>query len=244
MGERRHSLERSEGTGNEWSKRHQTAPDIRVQRRLGFGPGSARFLPRPGRTAFPASASGAPVRRCADAGAPTDHSPRAVCLAAALGALRSGRTSAARERGRTLPAGPGSPRSLFGGAAPVDRCRARGEPAHASSGAAIPATQCGSRECHDAVQCRHRVGISAAQLGARRGAADRLRVCGWYPDRLAPVPGTRLGHVVRDTIRRRLEGLACWDVVWLREPADLPVPAGPLVFSTLHLEPFYLAGIT
>src|SRR6184192_2499881 len=113
MGERRHSLERSEGTGNEWSKRHQTAPDIRVQRRLGFGPGSASFLPRPGRTAFPASASGAPVRRCADAGAPTAHRPRAVCLAAALGALRSGRTSAARERGRTLPAGPGSPRSLL-----------------------------------------------------------------------------------------------------------------------------------
>ena len=42
--------------------------------------------------------------------------------------------------------------------------------------------QLDSRERHDAVRCRHRVGIAAAQLGARRGAADRLRLWRRRPD--------------------------------------------------------------
>ena len=91
--------------------------------------------------------------------------------------------------------------------------------------AAIPGTQFDSRERHAAVRGRHRVGVQAAQLGARRGAADRLRIWRRHPDRLAPLHRARHGDVVRDTVRRWLEALARRDVVWLREPADLPVPA-------------------
>jgi len=41
---------------------------------------------------------------------------------------------------------------------------------------------------------RHRVGIPAAQLRARRGAADRHRVRARDSDRLAAVLRTRCGH--------------------------------------------------
>ena len=71
-----------------------------------------------------------------------------------------------------------------------------GSPAHAFCGEAIPGAQFDCRERLAAVRCRHCVGISAAQLGARRGAADRVRLCRRGPDRLAPVHGALHGHVV------------------------------------------------
>ena len=166
------------------------------------------LLARPGRAALPASAPGASVRRRAGARAPTHHRHLAARLAAALGALGSGRTGAGRERGRALPAGRGSACPLSGGAAAVDRCGACGAPAHAFRGEAVPGPQFDSRERLAAVRCRHRVGVPAAQLGARRGAADRLRLCRRCPDRLAPVHGARHGHVVRGADRRGLAALA------------------------------------
>ncbi len=57
------------------------------------------------------------------------------------------------------------------------------------------------------------------------------------------VHGARHEHVVRDAVRGRLEAFARRDVVWLREPADLPVPAVPLVFPASHLDTVSLAGL-
>ena len=46
--------------------------------------------------------------------------------------------------------------------------------------------------------------LAAAQLRARRGAADRFRLWRRCPADLAPVPGARYGHVVRGADRRRV----------------------------------------
>ena len=102
---------------------------------------------------------------------------------------------------RTLPAGRGSSRQVPAGDAPADRCRACGAPAHALRGEAIPGAPFDSGERQGAFRCRRRVGIPAAQLSVRRGAADRLRVRRRHPDCLAPVHVTRHGHMVRDTGR-------------------------------------------
>ena len=88
-----------------------------------------------------------------------------------------------------------------------------------------------------------RVGDPAAQLGVRRGVAHRPRLWRRHSGGLAPLHGARCRDVVRDVVRRRVEGLARGMLVWLREPADLPVPAVPLVLSTDHLDPLRVAGV-
>ena len=161
-----------------------------------------------------------------------------LVLSALEGQMRGGSAAVPFLSGR------GSTRPLSGGAAPVDHCRAGRAPAHAFTGAAIPGTQFDSRERDATVRSRHRIGVQAAQLGTRRGTADRLRIWGRHPDRLAALHRTRHGNLVRDTVRRWLETLARRNLVWLREPADLPVPVGPLVFSIVHLDALSLAGVT
>ena len=154
---------------------------------------------------YPAAAPGAPVGRCAAAGAPAHHRHRARVLAAAAGAFGSGRAPAGRQRGRAVPLRRGSPHPLSGGAAAVDRCRTGGAPPPALDRQAIPGTAPDSRARDAAVRGRDRSGIQAAQLGARRGSADRLRVWRRHPDRLAPLSDARHGHLVRDAVRRGLE---------------------------------------
>ena len=68
-----------------------------------------------------------------------------------------------------------------------------------------------------------------AQLGARRDPADRPRVWRRHPGRLAPVPGARRGHLVRDAFSGRLDAVVRRHLVWLRQPAAVPVPAPALV---------------
>ena len=208
--------------------------DITIRRRAGSAPGSAGFLPRPGRAALPASAPGAPVRRCADAGAPAHHRHHAAGMAAAPGAVEPWKArllggsatvpflSDVEVHVRFLVALP-----LLIAAELVVHRRMR------SVVKRLPGTPFDSGKRQGAIRCRHRVGAQAAQFGARRGAADRLGVCRRYPDHLAPLRAARRGDVVRGTVRGRFEALARRDVVWLREPADLPVPAVPLVFPTV-----------
>ena len=104
-----------------------------------------------------------------------------------LAALGSGRTGAGRERGRPVPAGRGRSRPLPGGAAAAHRRGAGGAPAHALRGEAVPGAQADSRERLEALRGRHRIGVSPAQLGARRAAADRLRLPRRCLARLAPL---------------------------------------------------------
>jgi hypothetical protein len=46
-----------------------------------------------------------------------------------------------------------------------------------------------------------------------------------------------------DTVRRWLDALARGDLVWLCEPADVPVSAGSLVLPPVHLDALSVAGI-
>src|SRR5262249_5417463 len=207
-------------------------------------PGAAGLLARPGRATLPASASLTSVRRCAGVSTPTPHHHSAARLAATLAALGIGRTSAGWERGHTLPAGRGSSCPLSGGVAAVDRCRVGGAPAHPLRSQAILGAQSDSRERPDTVRGRHRVSRAATQLSARRGVADRFRLCRRCPADLAPVHGARYGHVVCDADRRGFTALVDRSVVWLREPAALPVPADALVFSHVYLGTLSLAGVT
>jgi len=87
----------------------------------------------------------------------------------------------------------------------------------AAPGGAVRAVKVHKRRTR---RLRHGVGIPAAQLRARRGAADRHPARARDPDRLAAVLRTRCGHVVRDTVRRGQETLARRPGEWLRGSAD------------------------
>ena len=140
--------------------------------------------------------------------------------------------------------GRGSSYQVFSGSAALDPCRTRGSSAHAFCREAIPGTQFDRRERFATVWWSHYVGISGAQLGGRRGAADRIRLCRRDPDYLAPLHSACRSHVVRSAEQRGVETLAQRNVVQLFEPPALPVPAAALVFSDLHLDALSLAGVT
>ena len=76
-----------------------------------------------------------------------------------------------------------------------------------------------------AIRCRCCLGLSAAQLGGCRVAADSLCLRGGDHVCLASLHGARHVHLVRDGGRRRLQAHAGRDVVRLRQPAFFPVPA-------------------
>ncbi len=81
--------------------------------------------------------------------------------------------------------------------------RAGGAPAHAPRGGALHGAALDRRQCRAAIRGGHHLGVPAAQLGARRGAADRLRLRRRHPGRLAPVPGAAHRHLVRNAVCRR-----------------------------------------
>src|SRR5262249_15523055 len=130
------------------------------------------------------------------------------------------------------------------GATTIDHCRTGGAPAHAVRGAAVRGTEFNSGERPATVRDRHHLSLPAAQLRARRGAADRFRLCRRCPADLAPLHGTQHSYVVCSADCRGFTALAHRSVVWVREPAALPVPADALVFLHLYLGAFSLAGVT
>ena len=128
--------------------------------------------------------------------------------------------------------------------APADCGGTRRAPSHAHRDAHPAGSPAGPGGCHGRAGRGDRLGVSTAQLGGRRVVADGLRVRGRNHGGLAPLPGAGHGHLVRDAGRGWLQPDAGGHPVRLRRPADLPVPARPVVFPAVHLDSTALEDLT
>ncbi len=149
-----------------------------------------------GRAGLSASSPGATVRR-------SEHAPRdcghpTTCVVAAIGALRSRRTTVQRKRSSAvsvrLRSSHPPPPSI---ADIIDRSD-RGGAAHASTAPGIPRKKFDPRKCNDTVRGRRQIGVPAGYFGVRGSSFGRLCVWGRRPDHLAPVRCPRHGGLVRN----------------------------------------------
>ena len=211
------------------------------------GRGACRLLPRAGRPAVPAASPGAPLRRCPDAG-PSPHSRRrADHVAAAAAALDVGGASVVGRRRRFPFCSTPKYRRGFS-----SRCR--------SSRWRSSSSTCACGGCRGAVSrarpdCRRRTGPAstrplASAMRLRNSLAAELLLIVLIYGVGIPTAGLhrrRREHLgrgtggeavrIRQSVARRLVARA-------GQRADLPVPARPLVFPHVHLDPLSLAGVT
>jgi hypothetical protein len=92
---------------------------------------------------------------------------------------------------------------------------------------------------------RGRGGFSApvAQLALGRGLPHRAGVRRRCPHRLARPCGAANSHLVCGTYRRAVEALAGRVLVWLCQPAAVPIPTAAVVLSAVHLGAISLVGL-
>jgi hypothetical protein len=158
-------------------------------------------------------------------------------------AVAVGRSGAGWQRHNPVRVGRGDACPFSAGSAALDPRRAGGPHADASGGEAVPGPRFDSGGRAGSVRGRGGFGAPAAQLGLGRSVPHWASVRRRCPERLAPPYGAANDHLVCGTCRGAVEALAGRVLVWLCQPAAVPVPAATVVFPAVYLGAVSLTGL-